>query len=338
MSTIMTKQAKQHPALSKITVGVPVYNTEQYLYQALQSVKNQTYQDLEIIVVDDGSTDNSGYIIDKMAEDDPRITVIHQENTGLSAVRESIVQRMTGDAVYWLDSDDYLEPDAIASAAEEMEEKEADIVKTIIKKRESRLSGIYSREEYMKILLPDTITGNVIGCLIRKETYSGLHHHPRTSLEDYYMFPKLMGNAERILVVDNGTYHYRQVRPGSITYEGRISFRGYYPRAMMTCERYDMYKDRYPRECAVILKQFTDYALMACLYAKEEDQEKAREVREQIILHEKEISMSDQISLYKKWLMREVLSRGKLVKVAAKLHKISGRMRLRRERLQGQTS
>ena len=96
-----------------ISVIVPVYNVEKYLRQCLDSIINQTYRNLEIILVDDGSTDSSGIICDEYAQIDARIKVIHKENGGLSSARNAGLDVCTsgGDFIAFVDSDDWLEPD-----------------------------------------------------------------------------------------------------------------------------------------------------------------------------------------------------------------------------------
>ncbi len=96
-----------------VSVIVPVYNVEKYLVQCIDSIINQTYQNLEIILVNDGSTDNSGKICDEYAEKDSRIKVIHKENGGLSDARNKGLDIMTGEYVTLVDSDDYLEHNCI---------------------------------------------------------------------------------------------------------------------------------------------------------------------------------------------------------------------------------
>lgn len=92
-----------------ISVIVPVYNVEKYLNRCVDSIINQTYTDLEIILVDDGSTDSSGSICDEYAKKDERIKVIHKENGGLSDARNAGVTAATGDYISFIDSDDYIE-------------------------------------------------------------------------------------------------------------------------------------------------------------------------------------------------------------------------------------
>ena len=90
----------------KVSVVIPVYNVMPYLERCVQSVVRQTYQNLEIILVDDGSTDGSGKLCDKIAGTDQRIRVIHQKNQGLSGARNTGIRQATGEYVVFLDSDD----------------------------------------------------------------------------------------------------------------------------------------------------------------------------------------------------------------------------------------
>ena len=92
-----------------ISVIIPVYNVEQYLSKCLDSVVNQTYKNLEVILVDDGSTDNSGKICDEFALKDNRIIVIHKSNGGLSSARNEGLKFAKGQYVGFVDSDDYIE-------------------------------------------------------------------------------------------------------------------------------------------------------------------------------------------------------------------------------------
>lgn len=95
----------------RVSVIVPVYNVEKHLKTCLDSVINQTYKNLEIILIDDGSTDNSSEICDEYARNDERIVVIHKENKGVSSARNKGIEIATGDFIGFVDSDDYIEPD-----------------------------------------------------------------------------------------------------------------------------------------------------------------------------------------------------------------------------------
>ena len=96
-----------------VSVIIPAYNAEKYLGFCLDTVIAQTHKKLEIIVINDGSKDNTGKICDEYAEKDSRIRVIHQENKGLSSARNVALDIMTGEYIAFIDSDDFIEPQAI---------------------------------------------------------------------------------------------------------------------------------------------------------------------------------------------------------------------------------
>ena len=110
-----------------VSVIVPVYNVEDYLEQCLESVISQTFGNIEIICVDDGSTDRSGEILEKFAEADSRIIVIHKKNGGLSSARNAALSRVKGKYICFVDSDDWLESNAVKEMVSHMTD-EIDIV------------------------------------------------------------------------------------------------------------------------------------------------------------------------------------------------------------------
>lgn len=111
-----------------ISVIIPVYNVEPYLRKCLDSIVNQTYRDLEILVVDDGSTDGSGAICDSYAEKDERVVVFHTENRGLSAARNLGLDNAKGEWINFLDSDDWMDSEGFEFAISVAEDKKADLV------------------------------------------------------------------------------------------------------------------------------------------------------------------------------------------------------------------
>lgn len=112
----------------KVSVIIPVYNVEKYLRQNLQSVANQTLKEIEIICVDDGSTDSSYEIIREFAAKDPRFVAVQQKNGGAGAARNNGLRRAKGKYLSFLDSDDFFEPDMLEAAYEKAEETKADFV------------------------------------------------------------------------------------------------------------------------------------------------------------------------------------------------------------------
>ena len=170
-----------------VSVIVPVYNVAPYLREALDSVVNQTYKDLEIIIVDDGSDDGSASICEEYASSDPRIKLIHQANNGLSGARNTGLESATGDFVSFVDSDDSVSPvfieklvNAINSASASiaicrysaifasgsMDGVAASSVFPIIN------DGLYYRHEAIKLLVDEKLSVNVCNKLFRRELWS----------------------------------------------------------------------------------------------------------------------------------------------------------------------
>ena len=114
--------------MKTVSIIVPVYKVEEYLSECLDSIIGQTYQDLQIILVDDGSPDNCGAICDEYALKDKRITVLHTENGGLSAARNNGLRFCKGKYVFFVDSDDYLEPNAVEILFNTAENDKLDIL------------------------------------------------------------------------------------------------------------------------------------------------------------------------------------------------------------------
>lgn len=122
-----------------ISIIVPVYNAEEYIKKCLDSIVNQTYKDLEIILVDDGSPDSSGAICDEYAKNDSRIKVIHKENGGLSSARNAGLNVASGEYITFIDSDDYIEEDTISSVVDAILQKQVEIV--LIREKQVNQNG-----------------------------------------------------------------------------------------------------------------------------------------------------------------------------------------------------
>ena len=114
--------------IPKVSVIIPVYNTEKYVRQAVESIRRQTLKDIEIIIVNDGSTDGSMTILEELAAQDERIKLFSQENQGQSIARNFALQKVGGKYLYFMDSDDYLENDALELCFEKAESNNLDFV------------------------------------------------------------------------------------------------------------------------------------------------------------------------------------------------------------------
>ena len=115
-------------ATPKISIIVPVYNVERYLRQCIDSILAQTYKDFELLLIDDGSPDNSGNICDEYAQKDPRIRVFHKPNGGVSSARNMGIDNARGEYISFIDADDYVEPNFLEEMVKAMEKLDADLV------------------------------------------------------------------------------------------------------------------------------------------------------------------------------------------------------------------
>lgn len=148
----------------KISIVVPVYQTSQYLNACLDSLAQQTYRNLEVILVDDGSEDESGSICDNAADKDHRFKVIHQENQGVSTARNNGLKFCTGEYIMFVDSDDWLEPCCCESALRKIRESKSDIcffemcVIENVEKKDTKalatLNQLTTKTELLRLIIP----------------------------------------------------------------------------------------------------------------------------------------------------------------------------------------
>lgn len=114
---------------NKVSVVIPVYNTKRYLQECVRSVTGQTYRNIEILLIDDGSTDGSGALCDEIAVGDDRVRVIHKPNGGVAAARNTGIDEANGEYVMFLDSDDWLDTDAIATLIKHADVHMTDVIR-----------------------------------------------------------------------------------------------------------------------------------------------------------------------------------------------------------------
>ena len=209
-----------------ISVVVPVYNVEKYLAKCLESIIAQTYRDIEIVLIDDGSTDESGKICDEYAQRDKRIRVIHQENKGLAEVRNIGIHEARGEYIQFIDSDDWVELDMLETCLDYAEQYNADIVCfRVICEYQGNVqihSGVSypprvmdSAEALSVLFFPQYV--DVITCnkLIKSDIFHGIEYPAGKLYEDMYTTYKILGKARKILCISDEFYHYLK-RQGSI--------------------------------------------------------------------------------------------------------------------------
>ena len=203
-----------------ISVIVPVYRVEQYLDRCLRSITEQTYRNLEIILVDDGSPDGSGAICDAWAEKDSRIRVIHKENAGAGAARNTGLDAMTGDIVSMIDSDDYLEvhmyEHLLSLMTDDVDIAECDICWTeqddLPMDDGSRAEiRICDAEEAMRLHIRDEIFCQTPpNKLYRSSLLREVRFPEGNLIDDEFFTYRAIGNARRLARSSACMYAYRQ--------------------------------------------------------------------------------------------------------------------------------
>ena len=212
-----------------VSIIIPVYNVEKYLDRCIQSVLNQSYEDLEVILVNDGSTDKSSEMCDAYSEVDSRIKVFHKNNGGLSDARNAGLEVATGEYIIFLDSDDYVENTMVEDAVEVMEKNNSDVViwgyyadfvdeyeNLISSKSRTCISGSFSKRDLMEF----TITTELIGILgyawnkmYKKDLLleNDFKFTKGLSLvEDIVFNSPVLAKAERISFIERQYVHYMQ--------------------------------------------------------------------------------------------------------------------------------
>ena len=207
-----------------ISVIVPVYKVELYLEKCIQSIQSQTYQNLEIILVDDGSPDACPSICDKYAKTDKRICVIHQENGGLSNARNTGLNAAHGDYIAFVDSDDYIHPEMLNTLYRIKKDTHSDIAAckyAYVSTKSGPINTTISSPPSIKIYENDailyefftfnsTFSAVVWNKLYDKTLLNNLRFPINTKHEDEYLSHKVLLKAKRLTYVDEVLYYYLQ--------------------------------------------------------------------------------------------------------------------------------
>lgn len=203
-----------------VSVIVPVYNVKKYLKRCLDSIVGQTYKNLEIILVDDGSTDGSGEICDKYAEGDGRIRVIHGKNGGVSVARELGLEASRGEYIAFVDSDDIVASEYIEKMIFCANKYGAEIVSCGYKKIKNDVSARSVKKDG-KIFQFDGVTAlesllyqkqfdsSLWNKIIKRELFGDVKFHNLDMFEDLDIVCRLFLKSKKIVYMDSGLYYYR---------------------------------------------------------------------------------------------------------------------------------
>lgn len=216
-----------------ISVIIPIYNVEQYLPRCIESVRNQTYQKIEIILIDDGSTDRSSEICDKYAGEDSRIKVIHKSNGGLSSARNSGLKCAQGEYVFFVDADDFIDKKTFSVLQEKLELYQADMAiceylfvdelgnSLEDDKKDTEGETILTGQQ---LLIQNTM-GNIESSIVawnklyRRSIFAEVMFAEGKQHEDEFIFHEICNQCARIVSVKKALYFYTQ-RSDSIMGKG----------------------------------------------------------------------------------------------------------------------
>lgn len=218
----------------KFSVIVPVYKVEKYLHQCVDSVLAQDYEDFELILVDDGSPDNSGAICDEYAEKDNRVVVIHKENGGASAARNTGIKEATGDYLFFLDSDDYWDnPSAMRIVAENIKKYNSDIcqfferlyieseddLRPVPFKNLEAMNGMEFCEMLSSAVRTNSVAIAAHAMVMNREFVlkNKLFFKTGVKTEDLEWSIRIFMCRPRVSFIDDVFYIYRYEREGSVT-------------------------------------------------------------------------------------------------------------------------
>lgn len=252
----------------KISVVVPVYNVEQYLKDCINSILVQSYSNLQIILIDDGSTDKSGQLCDEFAKTDERIQVYHQNNQGMSVARNNGIKMAIGDYIGFVDSDDIIHPKMYEHLLKALKNSGSDMAichelpfeKEMCQFKdydELQIENIEDIPQFATHFMSDwTGPANFAwNKLYKKEIFSNLTFPIGRKMEDIYLAADILARVSKVVWVKERLYGYRQ-RQGSVMNSKQNDVYKYWAEAIMH-QLEVMHKLDIPE----IAKQYDSYAL-----------------------------------------------------------------------------
>lgn len=221
--------------MPKVSIIIPVYKVENYLDACVASVTAQTYRNLEILLIDDGSPDNCPALCDAWAMKDPRIRVIHQNNAGLSAARNAGIDASAGEYLLFVDSDDTIEADTVQRALEAQQHSDAELVifnLVYVDENDQPIGKPDFSGFCDELLSPEEIWQRYFDLqeqriyyvvawnkLYKRELFKNMRFKAGKRYEDQFLMPELLRRCARVMCLSHVGYHYVQ-RKGSIMAQG----------------------------------------------------------------------------------------------------------------------
>lgn len=212
-----------------ISIIVPVYNVEVYLEACVNSLLAQTYKNIEIILINDGSVDNSGGLCDHLAQKDNRICVIHQKNQGVSATRNNGIDCANGEYLLFVDSDDTVDAQYVQTLYQEITENDADLVicgyrryypkytKDVCAEKNSCISNLSQNEQLITQLYTGTLLNSPCNKIYKKKLITKYFDSSLAMGEDLVFNLQYLKNVKKIKVISKVLYHYIMRKNSAVT-------------------------------------------------------------------------------------------------------------------------
>ena len=297
---------------NKISIIVPIYNVEQFLEECVKSILDQTYQDLEVILIDDGSTDRSSEICDELAATDRRIIVYHQNNLGISEARNTGLGLATGQYIGFVDSDDVIHPNMYEWLMAALQEEKAEVA--ICHERAfydgncnfdemdlKHIEKVENREQLFSHFM-DVWTGPinfVWNKLYKRELFDGIRFQKGIKMEDMFIQVDVLQRVTKAVWITEALYGYRQ-RNGSTMNSDHDDIYIYWAEALM--HQRTVMHEMHMEELALKSDIYTLKMLVRLQYKAQKEGKK--EIRKKLYQ-----TYSKKIKLKKKWDKKSIRER-----------------------------
>lgn len=212
--------------MCEISIIVPVYKVEKYLKKCLDSILAQTFRDFELILVDDGSPDNSGRICDEYAKKDARVRVLHKDNGGLSSARNAGIEVAKGNYIGFIDSDDYIAADMYQTLYDLLNDHDADMSvvgmidvyenREIIVKESKKIEVLEQKKAIQAVLDSTDVYAYAVNKLYKKSLFYDIRYPVGKIVEDAFVIMDLLLQCNKIVTTTEQKYYYYR-RADSIT-------------------------------------------------------------------------------------------------------------------------
>lgn len=209
-----------------VTILSPCYNVEAFLPKCLDSILSQTYRNLQVVLIDDGSKDNTFAVAQEYAHKDPRIEAYHQENQGVATTRNNLLYKVKGDFVLFVDSDDWIELDMVEFLVTKATENQAEVTMCGMVVNDTPVKAEYneslmSKEECIRaFLFHKELKGSLCNKLVKTSLLHNARFHSGISYgEDALFCWNFLQKAQRVVMTDRQLYHYR-MNDASLSHEG----------------------------------------------------------------------------------------------------------------------